>query len=242
MRVLLVEDDPSTQQSVTLMLESAGMVVDATDLGEDGLDLGKLYDYDIIVLDLMLPDMDGLELLRATAELTRERGIAVVVMSEQSDPSVAAQAIQLGAAYYLKKSELNDVAVIDLLSRAADKARNQVSQNRIVQGNSVLASVLQEYALPILAIDTETGAIAYKNHACEQLNFRDAIPSMLGIPNANYNFRADYLSPLRAKSYRMGQSFIYEGVTYQSFEHLYVDSEYSWLVITLFTQAVASKH
>ena len=42
MRVLLVEDDPSTQQSVTLMLETAGMVVDATDLGEDGLDLGKL--------------------------------------------------------------------------------------------------------------------------------------------------------------------------------------------------------
>ena len=64
MRVLLVEDDPSTQQSVTLMLESTGMVVDATDLGEDGLDLGKLYDYDIIVLDLMLPDMDGMDVLR----------------------------------------------------------------------------------------------------------------------------------------------------------------------------------
>ena len=64
MRVLLVEDDPSTQQSVTLMLETAGMVVDATDLGEDGLDLGKLYDYDIIVLDLMLPDMDGMDVLR----------------------------------------------------------------------------------------------------------------------------------------------------------------------------------
>ena len=58
MRVLLVEDDPTTQQSVTMMLESAGMVVDATDLGEDGLEIGKLYDYDIIVLDLMLPDME----------------------------------------------------------------------------------------------------------------------------------------------------------------------------------------
>ena len=51
MRVLLVEDDPSTQKSVKMMLESANMVVDTTDLGEDGLEIGKLYDYDIIVLD-----------------------------------------------------------------------------------------------------------------------------------------------------------------------------------------------
>ena len=53
MRVLLVEDDPTTSQSIELMLTSAGMVVDNTDLGEDGLEIGKLYDYDIIILDLM---------------------------------------------------------------------------------------------------------------------------------------------------------------------------------------------
>ncbi|MCZ6466805.1 MAG: response regulator, partial [Alphaproteobacteria bacterium] len=64
MRVLLVEDDPTTAQSVAMMLKSEGMVVDATEFGEDGLEIGKLYDYDIIVLDLMLPDIDGLEVLR----------------------------------------------------------------------------------------------------------------------------------------------------------------------------------
>ena len=64
MRVLLIEDDPTTQASIKMMLETAGMVVDATDLGEDGLEIGKLYDYDIMILDLMLPDMDGLEVLR----------------------------------------------------------------------------------------------------------------------------------------------------------------------------------
>src|SRR5215510_11660136 len=64
MRVLLVEDDASTAESIQLMLKSANMVVDATDLGEDGLEIGKLYDYDIIILDLMLPDMDGYEVLR----------------------------------------------------------------------------------------------------------------------------------------------------------------------------------
>src|SRR5271166_5351900 len=64
MRVLLVEDDSATAKSIALMLTSAGYVVDVTDLGEDGLEIGKLYDYDIIILDLMLPDIDGYEVLR----------------------------------------------------------------------------------------------------------------------------------------------------------------------------------
>ena len=64
MRVLLVEDDTATSKSIELILKSAGMVVDATQLGEDGLEIGKLYDYDIIILDLGLPDIDGMEVLR----------------------------------------------------------------------------------------------------------------------------------------------------------------------------------
>jgi len=64
MRVLMVEDDSSTARSIELMLKSENFVVDATDLGEDGLEIGKLYDYDIILLDLMLPDIDGYEVLR----------------------------------------------------------------------------------------------------------------------------------------------------------------------------------
>ncbi len=64
MRVLLVEDDASTAKSVELILKSEGFVVDSTDLGEDGLEIGKLYDYDIIILDLLLPDIDGYEVLR----------------------------------------------------------------------------------------------------------------------------------------------------------------------------------
>src|SRR4051794_20636636 len=64
MRVLLVEDDAATAAGIELMLKKAGFVCDKTDLGEDGLEIGKLYDYDIIILDLMLPDIDGYEVLR----------------------------------------------------------------------------------------------------------------------------------------------------------------------------------
>ncbi len=64
MRVLLIEDDSATAQSIELMLKSESFNVYTTDLGEEGVDLGKLYDYDIILLDLNLPDMSGYEVLR----------------------------------------------------------------------------------------------------------------------------------------------------------------------------------
>jgi two-component system cell cycle response regulator CtrA len=65
MRVLLIEDDCATAQSIELMLKSDGFNVYTTDLGAEGSDLGKLYDYDIILLDLNLPDMSGYEVLRS---------------------------------------------------------------------------------------------------------------------------------------------------------------------------------
>jgi two-component system cell cycle response regulator CtrA len=64
MRVLLIEDDSATAQSIELVLKSESFTVYSTDLGEDGIDLGKIYDYDIILLDLNLPDMSGFEVLR----------------------------------------------------------------------------------------------------------------------------------------------------------------------------------
>jgi two-component system cell cycle response regulator CtrA len=64
MRILLVEDDPTTSKSIELMLSHANLNVYSTDMGEEGIDLAKLYDYDLILLDLNLPDMNGHEVLR----------------------------------------------------------------------------------------------------------------------------------------------------------------------------------
>jgi two-component system, cell cycle response regulator CtrA len=65
MRVLLIEDDSSIAESIELMVKSESFNVYTTDLGEEGIDLGRLYDYDIILLDLNLPDMSGFEVLRS---------------------------------------------------------------------------------------------------------------------------------------------------------------------------------
>src|ERR1700751_6125325 len=65
MRVLLIEDDSGTARSIELMLKSAGFNIYMSALGEEGIDLGRLYDYDIILLDLNLPDISGFEVLRS---------------------------------------------------------------------------------------------------------------------------------------------------------------------------------
>ncbi len=101
MRVLLVEDDPTTSQSIEMMLSSAGMVLDTTDLGEDGLEIGKLYDYDIIVLDLMLPDMDGYEVLRRLRASKVETPVLILSGLSEADDKV--KGLGTGADDYLTK-------------------------------------------------------------------------------------------------------------------------------------------
>ncbi len=101
MRVLLVEDDTSTAKSVELVMKSEGFVVDTTDLGEDGLEAGKLYDYDIIILDLMLPDIDGYEVLR---RLRAARvNTPVLILSGLLEPGQKIKGLGFGADDYLTK-------------------------------------------------------------------------------------------------------------------------------------------
>ena len=101
MRVLLVEDDPSQQQSIKMILETAGMVVDTTDLGEDGLEIGKLYDYDIIVLDIMLPDIDGFEVLRRLRDSRVDTPVLILSGLTESEDKV--KGLGTGADDYLTK-------------------------------------------------------------------------------------------------------------------------------------------
>ena len=101
MRVLIVEDDSATARMVEAILKAEGFICDTTDLGEDGLEIGKIYDYDLIILDILLPDIDGYEVLR------RLRGAKVetptLILSGLAEPDSKIKGFGIGADDYLTK-------------------------------------------------------------------------------------------------------------------------------------------
>ncbi len=101
MRILLVEDDPTTARSIELMLTHANLNVYCTDLGEDGIDLAKLYDYDLILLDLNLPDMSGHEVLRQLRLARIETPILILSGSDDTESKI--KGFGFGADDYLTK-------------------------------------------------------------------------------------------------------------------------------------------
>ncbi len=101
MRILLVEDDPTTSRSIELMLTHANLNVYCTDLGEDGIDLAKLYDYDLILLDLNLPDMSGHEVLRQLR--LAKVATPILILSGADDTENKIKGFGFGADDYLTK-------------------------------------------------------------------------------------------------------------------------------------------
>jgi two-component system, cell cycle response regulator CtrA len=101
MRVLLIEDDSATAQSIELMLKSEGFNVYTTDLGEEGVDLGKLYDYDIILLDLNLPDMSGYEVLKTLR--VAKIGTPILILSGLAGIEDKVKGLGFGADDYMTK-------------------------------------------------------------------------------------------------------------------------------------------
>jgi two-component system cell cycle response regulator CtrA len=99
--VLLIEDEPTTAKSIELMLGTEGFNVYTTDLGEEGLDLGKLYDYDIILLDLNLPDMHGYDVLKKLR--TAKVSTPVLILSGIGEMDSKVRALGFGADDYVTK-------------------------------------------------------------------------------------------------------------------------------------------
>ncbi|MFN3145333.1 MAG: response regulator transcription factor CtrA [Paracoccaceae bacterium] len=101
MRILLVEDDPTTSRSIEMMLTHANLNVYSTEMGEEGIDLAKLYDYDLILLDINLPDMNGHEVLRQLRLARIETPI--LILSGDTDTESKIKGFGFGADDYMTK-------------------------------------------------------------------------------------------------------------------------------------------
>jgi two-component system, cell cycle response regulator CtrA len=135
MRILLVEDDKPTAESIEMMLQSESFVVDTTELGEDGLEIGKIYDYDIIILDLMLPDIDGYEVLRRLRDARVETPI--LILSGLGELENKVKGLGSGADDYLTKpfhkSEL--IARVNAIIRRSKGHAQSIIETGLLQVN-----------------------------------------------------------------------------------------------------------
>jgi DNA-binding response OmpR family regulator len=111
MRVLVVEDSPRLRQTVSIWLRRHGLAVDTSADGEEGLYLAESNDYDVVVLDIMLPKLDGLALLQRLRQ--QEKPTHVLLLTAKDTVSDRVRGLELGADDYLVKP----FALEELLAR-----------------------------------------------------------------------------------------------------------------------------
>jgi two-component system cell cycle response regulator CtrA len=132
MRILLVEDDPTTSRSIEMMLTHANLNVYATDLGEEGIDLAKLYDYDLILLDLHLPDISGHEVLR---QLRMARvDTPILILTGENGTESKLRGFGFGADDYMTKPFHRDELVARIhaiIRRSKGHSQSIISTGRI---------------------------------------------------------------------------------------------------------------
>ncbi len=132
MRLLVIEDEPDLLASLMKALREDGYAVDGAADGEDGLYKAESYDYDALVLDIMLPRMDGWELLR---RLRRTRKTPVLMLTAKDAVGDRVRGLDTGADDYLVKPF--DLAELlarlrALIRRAADQAESRLEIGDIV--------------------------------------------------------------------------------------------------------------
>jgi two-component system cell cycle response regulator CtrA len=124
MRVLLIEDDSAAAAAIAQMLAAEGWRSDATDLGQDGADMAKVYDYDLCLLDLCLPDISGYEVLRTMRAAKIQT--PVMIISSRTDTPGMLEAFGIGADDYLPKP-FNGEELIARAKAIVRRARGQAT-------------------------------------------------------------------------------------------------------------------
>ena len=134
MRVLLVEDYPPLERSIVECLTEEGYVVDATASGEEGLWYARNHEYDAILLDVMLSEVSGLDILKSLRE--RLNNVPVILISARDTVSQRIEGLEMGADDYLIKPF--DLAEMVARVRAQVRRRYEKKSPRLTSGDIVL--------------------------------------------------------------------------------------------------------
>src|SRR5215207_498429 len=157
MRLLLIEDDPTVTKGIELMLTSEDIEVQTTELGQDGLDLGSVFLYDLILLDLNLPDMSGYEVLRSLR--LGNIKTPVLILSGLDGTEHKVKGLGLGADDYLTKPFQSDELIARIraiLRRSGDRVESvircgdltlKLDQKRAEMGRRDVGLTTKEYRM-----------------------------------------------------------------------------------------------
>ena len=117
-RILIVEDDKILQTIFKSLLTKAGYQVDAASDGQEGLSKAEAHEPDLIILDMQMPNMDGIDFLRAYDIVDTHPTVKVIAFSNTEQPQQVKDAIALGALGYMTKSQYSPRAMIQLIQDA----------------------------------------------------------------------------------------------------------------------------
>jgi DNA-binding response OmpR family regulator len=157
MRLLLVEDSPRLRDTIALGLRKAGYVVDVSADGEDGFWKAREGTYDLVILDIMLPKLDGLGVLRKLRESGKDTHVLMLTVKDQVEDRVAG--LRAGADDYLAKPFAFDelLARVEALVRRRYDKKNPVVRlaeleidtvaRRVSHRGQVVALTAREYRL-----------------------------------------------------------------------------------------------
>ncbi len=132
MRILMIEDDKAFAKSLELYLKSDGFEVEVASEGEDGLDLGRIYEYNAILLDLGLPDISGHQVLRQLRDAKISTPVVILSGNDHIDEQL--KALGLGADMYLTKTispKVLAAQVKALIRRSHGHSENAVKLGRL---------------------------------------------------------------------------------------------------------------
>src|ERR1051325_11714642 len=156
MRILVVEDEPRLLRNLAKALREAGYAVDTADAGDDGLYKARSYDYDAIVLDVMLPRLDGWEVLQ---RLRKQKQTPVLILTARDTPKDRVRGLDSGADDYLVKPfDLPELLarLRALIRRAAGQPRPTIElgditidtrARTVVRAKEAVALTAREYAI-----------------------------------------------------------------------------------------------
>lgn len=198
MRVLVIEDEPDLRRVVGRVLAEEGYAVDSAANGEEGLALAKAFDYDAIVLDLMLPRINGWDLLR---ELRRRKATPVLIVTARDALQDRVLGLDIGGDDYLVKPfELKELQarLRALIRRAAGKARPLIEIGDVAIDTAARTVARQGTPVPLTA--REYDLIEYLALHRRQLVTRAMIyERVFGDDDTLSNLIEVYISNLRKK-------------------------------------------